>query len=154
MNELSRPSPTLSVRIIKLAVDTTDDRTRHLSDHIYHMITFVAVTLCCLLNVYEEQLSQTKNIAELDTLILDLVSWLHSIGLDCHIGYTLGALIRSFHKKLRPQAQQPTPVDWSTPWPASDLAPFFPELIGSVDDGQINWSFVPDWEPFYVDSTI
>jgi hypothetical protein len=156
---------TRSSTIIRLAMDKTDDRTRHLSDHIYHMITFAAVTLCRLLNLYEEQLSKSiTSIYELDGLILELVGWLHGIGLKCHVGYTLGTVIRAFHRKLRPGAEQyreelthaqfqTSPNSWTSPWEmgtANDLAPFFPELIGTqTEQGGYDWSFLPDWEPFY-----
>jgi hypothetical protein len=139
-----------AVTIINLAIATTDDRTKHLSDHIYHMITFAAVTLCRLLNVYEAQLSVTENVPELDTLILSLVSWLRSIGQACHVGNTLGAVVASFHKRLRPNAQLPSPSDWPTPWRDLELTPFFPEfMLGNENEDGSNWNFLPDWEPFY-----
>jgi hypothetical protein len=150
-NALLTEMASLSASIIKLAMNTTDDRTRHLSDHIYHMITFAAVTLCRLLNLYEQQLSLSLDITEMDILVLNLVTWLHSIGLPCHVGYTLGTVIAAFHKKLRPNASLPSPaaVDWATPWSASDLTQFFPELLGGETTDGTNWDFLPDWEPFY-----
>jgi hypothetical protein len=83
----------LSAAIMQLALDTADFRTRHLSDHIYHMITFAAVTLCRLLHMYEDQLASSHNIMELDAIVLTLVTWLHSIGLPCHIAHTLGDVV-------------------------------------------------------------
>ena len=74
---------------MQLALDTTDDRTRHLSDHVYHMITFAAVTLCRLLHMYETQVAASHNVMELDSLILTLVTWLYSIGLPCHVAGAL-----------------------------------------------------------------
>ena len=71
----------LSTSIINLAMNTTDERTRHLTDHIYHMISFAAVTLCRLLHNYEDQLSISHDLHGLDGLILSLVTWLHAIGL-------------------------------------------------------------------------
>lgn len=139
----------LCVAIINLAIDTTDDRTRHLSDHIYHMITFAAVTLCRLLNLYETQLSTTENIGELDLLVLNLISWLRSIGPACHVGHTLGSVVASVHKKLRPNAQIPSPTDWPTPWSTSEITQFFPEYFGAENENGSNWNFLPDWEPFY-----
>ncbi|KAJ5248896.1 hypothetical protein N7468_000347 [Penicillium chermesinum] len=91
-----------STAIIRLAMDTVDERTRHLSDHIYHMITFAAIIICRLVNSYEQQLSSSYSIPELDELIRDLVSWLHSIGLPCHAAHTLGNIIAKVHQKLRP----------------------------------------------------
>ncbi|CAI7566944.1 unnamed protein product [Penicillium pancosmium] len=82
-----------STAILHLPMDTVDQHTRHLSDHIYHMITFAAIVICRLLSSYETQLAATYNIAELDTLICNLVQWLHGIGLPCHAAYTLANII-------------------------------------------------------------
>lgn len=137
----------LSSDILHLAMNTTDDRTRHLTDHIYHVITFAAVTLCRLLHVYEEQLSSSHDIMELDQLVLNLVTWLHSIGLPCHAAHTLGDVVAAFHKKLRPDAR-PAPsreeVDF---WNQPEFSNFFPELLGiEVWEGS-NYP-LPDWEPY------
>lgn len=114
------------------------------------MITFAAVTLCRLLNLYEPQLAASHNINELDTLILTLVSWLHSIGLPCHAAHTLGNTVGAFHAKLRPNARPPnqyTPLDMSDDW-MNDLPHFFPELLNTGTEAG-EWNFVPDWEPLY-----
>jgi hypothetical protein len=133
----------LSAAIMQLALDTADNRTRHLSDHIYHMITFAAVTLCRLLHMYENQLAATHNIMDLDALVLTLVTWLHSIGLPCHVAHTLGDVVAAFHGKLRPNAH-PSPYDQAQ----DDIALYFPELLGieTFDGG--NFDFIPDWEPY------
>jgi hypothetical protein len=142
----------LSVSIIQVSMDTKDDRTKHLSDHIYHMITFAAVTLCRLLNRYESHLSASNEIAKLDRLILDLAAWLHSIGLPCHGAHLLGNIVADVHRKLRPMAQPNSPIlsELPSPWVNSDLSQFFPDLI-AAEEGNIDgsWSFIPDWEPFY-----
>ena len=115
------------------------------------MITFAAVTLCRLLNLYEAHLATSHNIAEFDKLILDLAIWLHSIGLPCHAAHTLGNVVADFHKKLRPNAQPVSPVitELPSPWLDSDLSQFFPDLIGTDIDNNGVWNFVPDWEPIY-----
>jgi hypothetical protein len=95
----------LSAAIPRIAMDTDDDRTRHLSDPIYHMITFAAVTLCRLMQMYRPQLAVTHNLAEFDSLVLTLVTWLRSIGLPCHMAHTLGDVVSAFHKNLRPESQ-------------------------------------------------
>ena len=59
-----------SKSILKLAMDTVDERTRHLTDHIYHMITFAAIVICRLLNAYPEKVASTYNIDELEFLTL------------------------------------------------------------------------------------
>ncbi|ETI24918.1 hypothetical protein G647_04288 [Cladophialophora carrionii CBS 160.54] len=139
----------LSAAIISLAMTTTDDRTKHLSDHIYHMITFAAVTLCRLLHMYDEQLAHSHDIAELDALILKLVSWLKSIGLPCHAAFTLGDIVDAFHKKLRPTAR-PSPVtsEENNTWADSSFWANFPDILGPDPMSTGNWDFIPDWERF------
>ncbi|KAH8763478.1 hypothetical protein F5882DRAFT_453327 [Hyaloscypha sp. PMI_1271] len=133
----------LSAAIIQLALDTADLRTRHLSDHIYHMITFAAVTLCRLLHMYEDQLASTHRIMELDSLVLTLVTWLHSIGLPCHVAHTLGDVVAAFHENPRTNAH-PSPYDQVQ----DDIGLYFPELLGieTFDGG--NFDFIPDWDPY------
>lgn len=132
----------LSASIIQLALDTADARTRHLSDHVYHMITFAAVTLCRLLHMYESQVASSHNLLELDSLVLTLITWLHSIGLPCHVAHTLGDVVSAFHIKLRPNTYSPS--DSQT---LDELRLYFPDLLGmeSLDGG--NYDFLPDWEP-------
>jgi hypothetical protein len=144
----------VSAAIIRLAMDTGDDRTRHLTDHVYHMITFAAVTLCRLLHMYEGQLSTTNNIPELDSLILQLVRWLHLIGLPCHIAHILGDVVSAFHRKLRPEAHfattPDTDLDQATP---EDFSFFFPELLGMDSFSDNLEGLLPDWEPFIAEIT-
>ncbi|KAE8370929.1 LITAF-like zinc ribbon domain-containing protein [Aspergillus caelatus] len=135
-----------STAIIRLAMDTTDDRTRHLTDHIYHMITFAAIIICRLLNAYEEQLVQIYNLDELDSLILSLIHWMQTIGLPCHAAYTLGHVIGKVHQKLRPAVvSQPLPPEQSEIFFGQDLASYFPEFLGveTTEDG--NWDLLPSW---------
>ncbi|KAF2498674.1 hypothetical protein BU16DRAFT_548382 [Lophium mytilinum] len=139
----------LSTAIINLAMETTDDRTRHLTDHIYHMIAFAAVTLSRIMHLYESQLPASYNLVELDNLVLSLVSWLHSIGLPCHVAYTLGDVVASFHKKLRPNTQlSPTnSYEDADPFSQEDFASLFPELFGTESfEGSIG-NLLPDWGP-------
>lgn len=147
LNEMVR----LSAAIINLAMDTTDERTKHLSDHIYHMITFAAATLCRLLNRYETQLATNHNIVDLDTLVLRVINWLKSIGLPCHTGYTLSITVAAFHKKLRPNAQQPLqPVlEVSEDWVESFVPTFLPDILDTEVSPGGHWNFLPDWEPYY-----
>jgi hypothetical protein len=145
LSEMAR----LSSTIVQLAMDTSDDRTRHLSDHIYHMITFAAVTLCRLLHMYETQLATTNNIMELDSQIVQLASWLRSIGLPCHVASTLGDVVAAFHRKLRPNEHARYQRESAAiQTPSTDFNISFPDLLGMEPfDVQIqNW--LPDWEPF------
>lgn len=106
------------------------------------MVTFAAVTLCRLLHMYENQLASTHSIMELDSLVLALVTWLHSIGLPCHVAHTLGDVVAAFHEKLRPNTH-PSPHDQVQ----DDIGLYFPELLGieTFDGG--NFDFIPDWDP-------
>jgi hypothetical protein len=138
----------LSTTIINLAMDTTDERTRHLTDHIYHMIAFAAVTLCRLLHLYEDQLSASHDLHGLDGLILSLVSWLHAIGLPSHVAHTMGDVVAAFHKKLRPYSGPSPSTSYADVDPAiqDDFAQLFPEFYGTSFD-MINGSMLPDYQP-------
>jgi hypothetical protein len=139
----------LSTAIINLAMSTTDERTRHLTDHIYHMISFAAVTLCRLLNIYEEQLSLSHDLHRLDEIVLSLVSWLHAIGLPCHVAYTMGDVVAAFHKKLRPNTGPSPNTSYAGVDPAiqDDFAQLFPEFYGTASFDLIHGSMLPDFQP-------
>jgi hypothetical protein len=144
----------LSATILQLAMDTADERTRHLTDHIYHIITFSSVTLCRLLNTYEDQLRASNDIPALDLLVLQLVAWLRSIGLPCHVAHTLSDVVSALHKKLRPHARAAEYANSETDQPIDiDIAFTFPELFGSefyeINSGEL-W---PGWEPFIPNAT-
>lgn len=134
-----------STAIVNLAMDTVDERTRHLSDHIYHMITFAAIVICRLLNSYESQLRRDFNIKELDALIQSLVQWLHSIGLPCHAAHTLGNIIAKVHQRLRPWVEK-TPLIA----PTEDFSEenftnyYFPEFLGLGASADGNWDLLSD----------
>lgn len=136
----------LSATILNLVMETSDLRTPHLSDHIYHIISFAAVTLCRLLHMYEDQITISHDIAELDQLILTLVTWLHSVGLPCHVAHTLGDVVSAFHAKLRPNAK-PTPSYDDAAWGQVEL-PNFPDQFGTELFYLGNGHFSPDWDPF------
>lgn len=94
----------LSETTIKLAIDTADERTRHLTDHIYHLVTFSALTLCQLIHNYEPQLTASGyDLYALDSIIHTLISWFGSIGLRCHVAHILGDIISAQFQKLRPE---------------------------------------------------
>lgn len=150
----------LSSTIINLAMDTTDDRTRHLTDHIYHLITFSALTLCRLVHMYEDQLRVANvDVDGLDHLVTKLITWLRSIGLPCHAAHLLSDIVLSQFHKLRPRARY-VPADAAasslehynalsildaSPL-SSNVGFLYPDLIGSelfdIDDGTSSW---PQW---------
>lgn len=145
LNEMVR----LSTAIINVAMETADERTRHLTDHIYHMISFAAVTLSRLLRNYEEQLASSHDLHRLDTLILSLVSWLHAIGLPCHVAYTMGNVVAASHKRLRPDSGPSPSSSYADVDPAihDDFAQLFPELFGTSPFDMANGSMLPDFQP-------
>ncbi|KAH6624021.1 hypothetical protein B0J18DRAFT_427082 [Chaetomium sp. MPI-SDFR-AT-0129] len=98
----------LTTSIINLAMETADERTQHLTDHIYHIVIFSAITLCQLLRKYEDQLQHTQDVPALDSLVTRLVVWLRSIGLRCHVARMLGDLLSAQHRRLRPDGSTPS----------------------------------------------
>ncbi|KAJ9269984.1 hypothetical protein DTO212C5_3954 [Paecilomyces variotii] len=144
--------------IINLAIDTTDDRTRHLTDHIYHVVTFSALTLCRLVHEYDAQLLvENVDIDSLDRLVLKLIIWLRSIGLPCHAAHLLGNIVLSQFKKLRSETtsvchdfidnpgQDYNALSGLEASPlASNVGFIYPDLIGSelFDLGDGTW---PQW---------
>ncbi|KAB8235743.1 uncharacterized protein BDW43DRAFT_318142 [Aspergillus alliaceus] len=136
-----------STSIIRLAIDTADDHTRHLTDHIYHMITFAAIIICRLLHAYEEQLVLTHNLDELDSLILSLVQWMQSIGLLCHAAHTLGHVIGKVHQRLRPAVVVPSQAtEQNDAFFGQDLVNYFPGFLGVETTGDGSWDLLPSWD--------
>lgn len=134
-----------SIAIVNLAMDTVDERTRHLSDHIYHMITFAAIIICRLLNSYESQLGMTFNIRELDALIQSLVQWLHSIGMPCHAAHKPGNIIAKVHQKLRPRVEKsPLVVATEDILEENFTNYYFPEFLGLGTSADGNWDLLSD----------
>ncbi|CAG8018764.1 unnamed protein product [Penicillium salamii] len=131
-----------STSIVHLAMETVDERTRHLTDHIYHMITFAAIVICRLLNGYREQVASTHDVDQLDSLIHDLVQWLYCIGLPCHAAHTLGNIISKVHQKLRPRVEATPPATQ----PDESLGEFnnyyFPEFLGLGMSSDGNWDLL------------
>ncbi|RDW58204.1 hypothetical protein BP6252_13615 [Coleophoma cylindrospora] len=136
----------LSTEIINIAMTTADDMTKHLSDHIYHVITFAAITLCRLLNSYESKLSASQNVQDLDSLILSLVTWLHTIGLPSHAAHILGDVVSVSHQKLRPHSH-PSPYGTGNPAFDTEMALYFPELLGMESYNIGNSDVYSDWNP-------
>lgn len=93
-----------SESIIALAMNTTDERTRHLTDHIYHMLVFAALTICQLVKTYEPHLAVSSlglDVGSLAETVAQLISWLRHIGLPCHAAYMLGSIVEAEFNKTR-----------------------------------------------------
>jgi hypothetical protein len=145
--------------IINIAIETTDDRTRHLTDQIYNIVTFSALTLCRLVHTYEQKLrAASYDIEALDELVVKIIEWLRSIGLPCHAANMLASIVSAQFDKLRPY-YRPTIVDTTaltshpvlsheSPPRESELQ--YSDFIGSelfatvVDN--VLW---PQWGPFH-----
>lgn len=136
--------------IIRLAIDTMDERTRHLSDHIYHMITFAAIIICRIIGAPEHHSEIINDVKELDTMVSTLVQWLQSIGLPCHAAHTFGTIIAQVQQKARPQVDATT----SSPVETGDILPdeltrlYFPEFlaVGATPNG--SWDLAPNFSFF------
>ncbi|KAM0259822.1 hypothetical protein ACHAPA_010568 [Fusarium lateritium] len=153
--------------IINLAIDTTDDRTRHLTDHIYHVVGFSALLLCQVVHAYESRLRASNDeIFDLDNLVFKLIHWFKSIGSQCHAAYILGDIVSVQFQKLRPDFQPVTPVvtDPLSDNPSlvftteglllpSDLPFLYPNFIGSemlnIEGGIESW---PEWTQMHSDT--
>lgn len=144
LNEMVR----LSTAIINTTMATADERTQHLTDHIYHMISFAAVTLSRLLHTYEEQLAVSHDLHGLDGLIISLVTWLHAVGLPGHVAHTMGNVVAATHKKLRPESGPSPSTSYAEVDPAiqDDFAQLFPELFGTSPFDVMNGSMLPDYQ--------
>lgn len=145
--------------IISLVAGTTDDRTPHLTDHIYIVVAFSALTLCRLVHTYEVQLLEANHdIAAWDDIVIKLVKWMRTVGLPCHVAPLLGRIVLAQFKSLRPDVDveelfSPHGLDEDNAGGALvDFQSFsfhegfpYPDLIGSelfyMSDGP-NW---PQW---------
>ena len=131
--------------IISLVLGTTDDRTPHLTDHIYIVVAFSALTLCRLVHTYETQLrEENHDIVALDDVVIKSLKWMRTIGLPCHVAPLLGRIILAQFKSLRPTVDVESLLDphgLEGNDTGSDLVDFqslsahagfpYPDLIGS-----------------------
>lgn len=144
----------LSSAILNIAIETTDDRTKHLTDHIYHVVTFSAVTLVSLVASYEPKLRADKqDVAALNDLVAHIVEWLRSIGLPGHAAQMLSKLVSAHHHKLQPDyhlalmaAQSQSPLDlFNQPHVTEDISLQYPDFLGS-ELLDIDLSLWPQWD--------
>lgn len=135
----------LSVELLSTAMDTIDERTKYLTDHIYHMIAFAAVTLTRLLYKYETQLQMRHDIEKADALISATVHWLQGVDMSSHIGYMMGNVIKAVQQKLRPATQESVSLEPEfAQLQAEDL--IIPDFLG-MDSVDFDWdAVIPDWQ--------
>jgi hypothetical protein len=95
-----------STAIISIFLDTTDERTRHLTDHVYHVVTFAALTLCRILKNHHAHLLQAgHDLSALHKLIEAIISGLGSVGLPCHAAYMLAGVVAAKFVTLRTSSE-------------------------------------------------
>lgn len=125
--------------ILHEAMQNADERTEYLTDHIYHMISFAAITLSRLLAKYESPLSAACDITSKHALVRQTSQWLRSIGLPRHIGKAMGSIISKLYNTLFP-AQQPLEND------EMQLPPDLNDLLGVPEffglDASFDWSLI------------
>lgn len=139
----------LSSDILKLFMETADERTKHLTDHVYHVVTFAAVTLCRLLCRYETpELKARLSLGEMDELIHTFINWLQSLDTAPHISKIMSRLIRNVQSRLRPDfASDQLELGIQQTSPNADA---MPELFGMDDNfdfSNVDWdAIIPDWQ--------
>jgi hypothetical protein len=88
--------------IITIFLDTTDERTRHLTDHVYNVVTFAALTLCRVLQGHRDQLQEAGyDLSVLHKLVEAIIAGLSSVGLPCHAACMLAAVVAARFARLQ-----------------------------------------------------
>ncbi|GAB7335704.1 hypothetical protein MBLNU13_g08007t3 [Cladosporium sp. NU13] len=91
-----------SKTIINIFLDTTDERTRHLTDHVYNVVTFAAITLCRILQSHRDQLQEAgHDLSMLHKLIEAIIAGLSSVGLPCHAASMLASVVSARFARLQ-----------------------------------------------------
>lgn len=88
--------------IIDIFLETTDERTRHLTDHVYNVVTFAALTLCRIIQNHHAQLPQAGQ--DLDTLngvVETIIRGLSSVGPSCHAANMLAGVVAAKYASLQ-----------------------------------------------------
>lgn len=80
--------------IIDIFLETTDDRTRHLTDHVYNVVTFAALTLCRIIQNHHAQLPQAgQDLDTLNRVVEAIIRGLSSVGPSCHAANMLASVV-------------------------------------------------------------
>ncbi|KAI7211127.1 hypothetical protein KC333_g7830 [Hortaea werneckii] len=134
----------LSSGIMQLAIDTTEARTKHLRDHVYHMIGFAAVTALRLMSRYRENLQASTDVGQTETLVFKIVEWLDSIGPVSHAGRMMSDVIKATQWRLEFGVSSSTQM--SPPAFLMDSTnPAVPALF-AANTAEFNWdAIIPDW---------
>ncbi|KAI7570535.1 hypothetical protein KC343_g2089 [Hortaea werneckii] len=129
---------------MQLVIDTTDARTKHLTDHVYHVIAFAAVTALRLMSKYREYFQDYADFGEMESLISEIVDWLDSIGPGSHTGHMMSDVIKATQRKLGfgvSSSTQTSPL--ALPMDSTNFA--VPALF-AANTAEFDWdAIVPDW---------
>lgn len=80
--------------IIDIFLETTDERTRHLTDHVYNVVTFAALTLCRIMQHHHAQLRQAgQDLSTLNGVVEAIIRGLSSVGPSCHAANMLAGVV-------------------------------------------------------------
>lgn len=136
----------LSSNILTLSMEKADERTKHLTDHVYHVITFAAVTLCRLIWRYRSQLEHRINLAENDELITKTIDWLCAIDEAPHVGKVMATIISNVQKKLQPSHEDASQPLLEIQQADADSSAI-PDFLAMEDYFDFDWDgMAPDWQ--------
>ncbi|KAF2485633.1 hypothetical protein BDY17DRAFT_322462 [Neohortaea acidophila] len=136
----------LSSNILTLSMEKADERTKHLTDHVYHVITFAAVTLCRLIWRYKSQLEHKINLTEKDGLVTKTIDWLCAIDEAPHVGKVMATLIGNVQRKLQPNHQEATQSLLEIQRTDAD-SNAIPDFLAMEDYFDFDWDgMAPDWQ--------
>ncbi|KAI7086027.1 hypothetical protein KC356_g5345 [Hortaea werneckii] len=134
----------LSSGIMQLAIDTADARTKHLTDHVYHMIAFAAVTALRLMSKYGENLRVGRDFRQMESLVCEVIEWLDSIGPSSHTGHIMSDVIKATQRKLGARFSSSTQA--SPPALQVEADNFVVPDLFAANTAEFDWdSIIPDW---------
>lgn len=137
----------LITSILHLVIETVDDRTQYLTDHVYHVVVFSALSLCQVLSKHEVLLRASHDVSLLDSLLSNTIEWLKSIGTASHITHLLARVVESQYRKARPEQQAVPATTIPTPDMAESMFAYpdylMTDLYNYGDDSANLWH---DWQ--------
>lgn len=137
----------LITSILHLVTETVDDRAQYLTDHVYHVVVFTALTLCQILSKHEKNLQVSHDVRSLDSMLLSTIEWLKSIGTLFHVTHLLARAIESQYRKAWPEKQIFEAVTMPTP-DIGDSMFAYPDylLADPYDYGNDSADLWHDWQ--------
>ncbi|RMY82499.1 hypothetical protein D0861_07858 [Hortaea werneckii] len=134
----------LSSNIMHLAINTPDATTKHLTDHVYHMIAFAAVTALRVMSKYREKLQASIDLGQMETLVLKTVEWLDSIETVSYTGRIMSDLIKATQRTLGSRISSSTQI--SPPALLMDSPNLAAPDLFAANTAEFDWdALIPDW---------